>query len=705
MYADLFFMLLTHINDRNLGEYMDKNDVTELFEKYDEESIIILRGIESCVLGMSSNKKSKEYQSVFSKYKKQLYSAFIQNPYKFFDSYLFDNRYKVFSLFEQIKIKKVMKNLKKEIDEILTRGPKDEEENHFLMKYLKNHIDLDDNKQKEIIRKIIEKNVIPSDYEEKNFLINYVSKWMLKDKGLENLEVALFSGDFSRSTNTAGYAQKSFIFIGADATSLQDYLRIICHETQHVVQSEMEKRLETNRANHIESLEGLQYLEHSLFGSTFYNQNYYLSRIEYDADENGIEYTQKILKEFGIENIDNFINLYSDGHTCDFVISHLGGGEYEKEFSEYAYAAYWDMIIKNNPYLLSVYKFLDKIYDNNGNRKSFDEMINHDFSSEKDLYMFYNFVFCYIQEGALDKNVSNNKIAYNNILLIFNKVINRMSDFIDKGIFRLPSLKKTDEKGFKLSNSEVNDVYKSENFYYLSFLSKVSNYLYNHISELDETQRQTFIKKIEKVSELFQLSKKNLKMYCNLEDKDIQIITDKGKKVLFMYNDLRHDEVAKIYQKKLNELVPIEVQDTLINIDGKDYNLKEYVCSILPKFANTSDITLLELDNKTISFDNYILSLLSNSKERNKYLNDLLILSDLIKTPYNDHDFRNSLINYYNKIITHYEIEDKLYSIILKNILSNSVQYYQEHIMIDTRIDIKMEKFSDEVRGVIERSK
>ena len=105
-------------------------------------------------------------------------------------------------------------------------------------------------------------------------------------------------------------------------------------------------------------------------------------------------------------------------------------------------------------------------------------MISCDFSSEEDFYMLYSFMFCYIQEGALDNYKPNNNKEFNNVFLIFDKVINRMNDFVDKGFYKLSSLGKSDEEGFKLSSSEVNDVYKSENFYYMSFLAKISKFLY-----------------------------------------------------------------------------------------------------------------------------------------------------------------------------------------------------------------------------------
>lgn len=142
MYYDLYVKALTVLGDRDIDEYILSSDISSLFEKYDEDDVLLLRGIEGYILGNYNRKRN-----LFKKVKREIYNSFIRNPHKYFDSFFFEEHFakQIFSFFEARKIKKIMSNLDVQANDIMMRGPRDLSERHFLMKYLKKHIDLNRN--------------------------------------------------------------------------------------------------------------------------------------------------------------------------------------------------------------------------------------------------------------------------------------------------------------------------------------------------------------------------------------------------------------------------------------------------------------------------------------------------------------------------------------------------------------------------------
>ena len=84
MYYDLYVKALGVLGNNNIDEYILSHDISSLFEKYDEANVLLLRGIEGYVLVNSKKKK------LLGKVKREIYSSFIKNPRKYFDSFFFD---------------------------------------------------------------------------------------------------------------------------------------------------------------------------------------------------------------------------------------------------------------------------------------------------------------------------------------------------------------------------------------------------------------------------------------------------------------------------------------------------------------------------------------------------------------------------------------------------------------------------------------
>ena len=709
MYFDLTLRFFDFIGEKNVEHFIDNNDVIGLFGKQDEKSILILRGLESDVIGMSGNKKNADYQRIVRKYKEKFLPAFLENPYKYFDSYIlrdfFINR--IFSFSERRKIKKILKDIKKQVEFVLEEGPKNKYEKRLLMKYLKDHININDKKQKKLIKDILEKNEEPSDYYERMFLCSFVSKWMLKENGFED-EVAVFPAVLEEKT-ISGYAFSNIILIKNDREgNISNVIESVCHETQHVIQDKKTRKLRSDEHDYEESEIGFIRLEHKIFGSAFYKMNYFLSRIEYDAEVNGIKFAEKFFESFGLQMPDYLENFAFKGHVCDFVMAYIGNDKYEKEFAEYAYASYWDDIVSRNINpntnygILSTYPCLKKIYNEDGSRKSFKEMISSGFYTEEDFYMFYSFVFCYIQEGALDNlEIENDEVFYN-INLVCQKVNDKIKLFAKDGYGSLLSLPMGDSKGFDLSSDDVKDVYKSEMFYYTSFLLKIYNYLNNHLDKSDERYNTLYIKELEKTIDSIRYSFTKFKY--QLDGDDYKKIKEKNGELLSLYNDSRRDEIKKQYMGMLKDIVTPEDYDLIVNVGGKQYKLSDYVCDELYKYTNFSDISTLDIDGNRIYFDNYIVSLIAKAKGFDDIIDDIVSLSDMLKRDYyNSNNVREDMISCFNKLIIYYDSLDKNYADVLRRILARTIQFYQEDKFKYTPIDLNLSSFSKEIKEVMDR--
>lgn len=708
MYQYLAKMLyLVGLTADGIKRYIKDENIIGLYDSNDEKDVIKRRGIEAnIILEAKYNHNSLSKRSKVKALTSKIYPDFIQNPLKYYDSYLFqrENIPLIFTPSEQKKINIIIDNLEQQAKYILKRGPKNDNETSLLMKYLKNNIDLDDDDQKAIIRKIIEENAPLSSTDEMEFFCSYVNRWMLKECGFEDIETAVFNCKLP----CQGKAYKRIILIDNDSSAIS-VIQVVCHETQHVIQNIMSERLHKDNPNYEETKTGFMELERAVFPSEFFIKNYYMSRTEYEADEKGNEFTQKFLESFGIHYSILLPNLYKTGFICDFAISYTGNKLYEKEFSEYAYTSYWDVAIKDHDIEIEDYPILKRIYNADGTRKSFEEMINYDFSSELDLYMFYSFVFCHIQDDALDnfEVMENMEVIFNNINLICQKVLSKMKDFSTNGVIMLHSfnIAEMGKSEDNLSDSEADTIYKSETLYYTSFLIKTSKFLRRYLDKLDEEQRKKYEKQLEQSIEIID---ETLRYHSNqFEANDIKNIESKKRYLMTLYNEARFEKVQKQYDSILREIVPESEMELNINFNGETYKLSEYVHNILPKYASISDITILDFDNNTISFDNHILTIVSEAKGYDKHLRDILILNNLIKVNFDcgEYDIRKDFIKYYEMIIDYYKETDPSYADTLRHILSKSNDYYQEHKFIDTLATLDLYGLSEEEEEVVKRSR
>lgn len=699
MKKSIFIRLIEIVQDFNIDNYVLNDKFVNLFEKYDEDSIIELHGIEFYLIYKFMYGKPGDSFKIISE---KLYNAFLKKPYKYFDSYLFDDEKVsfIFPFWKVHKIKKIKKIIKKNVDVILKIGPKDENERHFLMKYLKLHIDLDDMRQRDLIEKIIDSGSVPKDPEELNFFGSYVSKWMLKKSGYEYLDIPLFSATFELDNSLEGFAGRDYIFMKINTdSSILDTINVICHETWHIIQYEEYKKLKGGFRKIPELNIGFDYFIFEKFGSVFYNKNYRFSRMEIDAEKAGFNFAKKFLDFLNKSDLSKKIEyLKRESFECrgvqyEYIMEPIMSNsnvDYEKEYYEYAMSSLLDQLVKENLnyYIMDVYPILYNLYDEKGKARGIKELLKNDFSNYDNLELFFNHTFRYIQEGGLDNLNLNNSTVFNNLNIMLNKVKDKIIEMLDLSPnVLLDRYESEDEVSYK----EVNDIYKSELIYYYSFICKVSKYLYMNIDKI--TFKDELVSNIEiLIDKLFIVIKDN---------KDLSILNDKYNELVLIYNSLRKESVKSIYEKWFKQLVPEKFKNIIVSFHGEKYFLIDYVCYILPLYANPQDISILSIDGG-INFDKHLIKIISNQLDIDTNLNDIFILIDLIKDNVDNENIRNNYVDMFNKIISRYDKENYDYASVLRNAFNRAQMYYEENKFTSTPIDAN--NYTDEVNEIISRS-
>lgn len=570
MNMSIFYIMHYAEKKYDFRKYISNNDFLRLYDKHDLESVSIIKGAEAFLSFSAPFYYTDNYEG--QNYSNQLYEAFINNPYKYFDSFLFNEEYskRLFPFIKNLKISRVMRKVKNKVQKILDNGPKDLNERHLLMKYLKDNIDLNDEKQKRFILDILDNGVVSEDYEELAFLCNYVSKWMLRETKNDDIDLIGIPANFYGMRESGGFALDNLFFINSENNDLCDFLKTICHETQHVIQREKRRRLFVSDIKQEDSFVGLVDFENKLFRSFFEGtgeENYFFSRNEYDAEINGIKFTYNFLSFFG-KNIladdyfggNRYNNSYETGKLYKLYLEPIcsnGKIEIEKEFAEYALVSMWNTIIKTNSKMVKNYPIFQKFYDLEGNQLPFDVMINNDLSEGDNLDYYYDYIFNYIQCGALDNYDlgPNHDVVINNLYLIYDRVLYRVRDLVNFGTSKMGNINyQFAENGYEFSKDEIKEIFNAEIIYYFSFLTKITKYLYNSLNNIDRRLKLNFSNNIEILFQLLESAETNHSRYYGeiegLDSKRVCLFLDENRfSLLPIYNDIKINEIRKIYHR------------------------------------------------------------------------------------------------------------------------------------------------------------
>lgn len=678
--------------DIDLYEYFRNNDYTLLYHKNDIDNVMFLKWLESTIMNYSLVGSNED---IVKMAKSQIYDSFSVNPYMYFDSYIFDSEYQVyiFSFFERAKIKRMMAKLDRDADYYLQNGTENKYQKMFLFNYLSYHINLDDNYQRKLVNEILKNNHLDDIYEKK-FLFSYVGKWMLKECGFEDLNVPIFVCDIY--DNRIGMARNNYIFIknNVDDDSVFSQIVTICHEIQHVIQHELLAK-KYYYGDDDEALVAFQALERVIFGGDFYNENYYFSRIELDAEEKGLNYALRFVNSFGKGFLyENIKNDFKSASYYDFTRIPVCADDYEKEFAEYAYSTMWDSVVSES--LIDKNRILLNVYSDKAERRPFEELITQDLSSKSTFYILYNFLFCDIQMGILDdidiNSFNNEKLVLDNLFIIYDKVIKKLHDLRE---FKNDELYEISDM-VDLADFEIEDIYTSEVIYYVSFLTKLSKFLVNNC--LQRVDQDRLIKKMGNIVDYVDYFSNTDIRGLNKDSSD-KFLANSFNELMVFYNNLRKEEIVKHFKGVFEKIVPLKYRSILINFGGVNYKLDNFVFNVLPQFVSLKDINVIVIDGVRIDLDKYLLKLISNSLNLDS--SELLILIDLLKINFEDTSFRDDVVRSFNKIIASYDTSYSCYSELLNNCMSYANDYYEENKFVNTPVCLDLTNFSEDVRCVI----
>lgn len=628
----------------SIFEFLFNYDYSVLYGSYDINDFFIRQGVENYIL-----KNNNDYDVVINKAKNDFYNAFINNPEKFFDSILLKdgNAEKLFSSDQLEEIDRQKVAISSKIDSIIENGPHNDEEKRLLMSFFTDNIDINDNDQINYVSQLLDNGDRHISNEELRFLYTFVSKWMLSENGITDIDVPIYSIDFSPSDSRGGFATGSHIFMNhlfsprddrAYLDNLETMIHVICHETRHVIQFRSARHGDT-------SIVALEAISKNLLGQSFYNNNYRFSKIEQDAERVGYDMAYKFLEAFHRDDMVSHLKEIEDkeiirrGHQYEYsIIEDEYTHDLLSELYEYGVSTSLDEAVYKDPSVVLNNPVLLKLYDEDGMVRSFEDMICNDFTKDDNSEIFYNHIVRYIQDGELDnldiRKLSKEKqnVVINNINILIGMINNKI-DMIIKG--NLSDLNNVHFGEFDRNNLKpIDDIYKSEIAYYFSLANKLLTFSSNNLSKIDVSLNNNFSDNVD-----FLLSSiRQVKNNSQVDISDVKKFLDNYESSLSSAKKLFSFDLKNRFEK----LVIPELRNVSVKYKGEIYTFEEFGIDILSeRIVNDNPLTLKVYGN-LVNYDEFILSRCTSYKKR---------LSD------SDPDFSNKFSNKYDQMLAY---SDKL---------------------------------------------
>ena len=318
------------------------------------------------------------------KYIKKYYNDFSNNPHLFCDSRLLND--KTIDMFfgnspQNSKIKEFRNNYYNDKILNIIYGKKQnggltaEESNKYYARLVllinKNNKATQDFLSKEI-EEIIDTEFSKLTDMQLKFYCEYVSNYAVGDRDLKTVVKIGVTDPTNR-----GYNSKNYIFINKSAfSSIELLTKTVCHETRHAIQNEESRGLITLSAfEQAQNQLFCKYLNTKEYNS--YHRNYQYSGIEIDAELVGhtsasIFFTMFNKQEMATKVRENRRQTTDNRNDYSVMIDSNNKAFNVDEFI----VTNMDNIIKNNKEELNNYPVLKKIYNEDGTRKPFTELMS-----------------------------------------------------------------------------------------------------------------------------------------------------------------------------------------------------------------------------------------------------------------------------------------------------------------------------------------
>ena len=360
--------------------------------------------------------KTDKVKDLLGKY----YIDFASNPQLFVDSPLIKNDFleRFVPLKERNKIIEyrnryydgnTCKNLyKKSIRQELTESEKNRLYSYLILQSNANNTKLKD------VYEYCAKSILNSGKSIKNlnemelkFYCTYVASNTL-DKVPTQLHI------MSKEPNNGGYQSNGLVFINKDSTyksTIEDITQTVCHEVRHAKQRENSiKRINKSALEYGRNQLFRKYLNTEDYDSYHSGYNYYYSDIELDAERSGYFNGRVVLRTLGRGDLaDKLIYDEQDSLTSRNYYQFMVDANKSPLPVDTFLVENLDKIMKEHPEEINNYKVLGSIYNLDGNKKSFEEIVEKRMNQDVETRGLYDE---YINYGIFNGNLS--KIDLNN---------------------------------------------------------------------------------------------------------------------------------------------------------------------------------------------------------------------------------------------------------------------------------------------------
>ena len=383
-------------------------------------------------------------------YRDFLYSVHATNRSIVFDSILFrkGNIEKVFSD-DQVKNLSITKrqatiNANHELKKLMSQPGQTASD--LLIRFAETQIENDSDTVKNFVDNLFSYIMNNQDcnkgYYAREFMARYAAYSAVKDLKIPPVAVYLTNYDMRGDKISPGergcsYGNSSVINVSRDYaldkvtkdTGLPNYMSIIhtvCHEVKHSSQA-------FHTSNGEFTLETFNYIKMQLFSNYLsndkydeYKTNYIHTEIESDSNYYGWRQTERILKKFCSNMIDELTTVVSNSIVTTFqeeTATKLGNVRKQRMAKERFNVESLDSIIKAHPEILVKYPQLKQIYAPNGKRYSFMERLRlKGQSSIKNIDEIYRDFDVYdFQTGEVEK-IDIDRLKTDEKFLFFTKI-------------------------------------------------------------------------------------------------------------------------------------------------------------------------------------------------------------------------------------------------------------------------------------------
>ena len=333
------------------------------------------------------------YEEKLKEYLKVFYNDFLKNPHKYARSPLIENDFLIILRKNGLNTEKIEKvrneyydsrSMNKLYNKKKTTQLTEEEKNRYYAYLL-----LIMNSTDESVKKVIEEEIDTIIKENKNkyikdintmelqfygqYVSNYSKRLNNNKEFADRIDTIVMIGE--AKPNLGGSENYDTIFMNKNTeytNKFSFFTQCICHETQHAIQEHESKKEISKRAYEM-ALRNLfsKYLDYDS-----YHMNYGYESIELDAEYHGyfnarVFFSERNENELAEELWKRELELYWNRNDYNYK-----NGKNGKSYPTDMYIVYnIDNIIKNNPDEINNYPVLKMIYNEDGTKKTFKELL------------------------------------------------------------------------------------------------------------------------------------------------------------------------------------------------------------------------------------------------------------------------------------------------------------------------------------------